>query len=68
MIIHAQVKLKKERCSDKEYFDKMLKKFSSEVQKSFVLEELRAKRYHMKPSMRRKLKPQICRNKWKFYK
>jgi ribosomal protein S21 len=67
IIAHAEVTLKKERCSDKAYFDKMLKKFSSEVQKNFVLEEVRARRYHYKPSMKRKLRSQIYRNKWKFY-
>jgi len=68
MIIKAEVKLKKERCSDKEYFERMLKKFSSEVSRSFIMEELRLKRTYLKPSMLKKIKPQVLRNKWKYYK
>ena len=68
MIINAEVKLKKERCSDKEYLEKMLKKFTHEMNKTFIMDELRLKRTYLKPSMLKKIKPQVLRNKWKNYK
>lgn len=68
MIINAEVKLKKERCSDKEYLEKMLKKFTNEMNKTFIMDELRLKRTYLKPSMLKKIKPQVLRNKWKNYK
>ena len=37
MRVNAEVRLKKERCSDKVYFDKMLKKFTNEMNKTFII-------------------------------
>jgi len=66
--INAEVKLNKNKCTDKAYFDKMYKKFSFEMQKTFVLEELRLKSRYVKPSQYKKLKAQSLRNKWKYLK
>jgi len=68
MRVNAEVRLKKERCSDKVYFDKMLKKFTNEMNKTFIMDEIRLKRTFLKPSMLKKIKPQVLRNKWKNYK
>ncbi|NBW58175.1 ribosomal protein S21/MRP21 [bacterium] len=59
--------LDSKKSTDKAYFDRAWKKFNSEVLRSGVLEEIRLKRRFLKPSALKKLKAQICRNKWKFY-
>lgn len=66
-MIQAEVKLDKSKSRDKAYFDKKLKQFTNAVKKSGIMEEIRLKRSHMKPSVRRKLASQISLNKWKFY-
>jgi len=66
-IVNACVKLDKKKCTDKVYFDKMVKKFMNEVQRSEVLEELRLKSRFLKPSQLRKLKKQLQHKKWKYY-
>lgn len=63
--IHAEVKLDKNKSTDKAYFDKMWSKFSRQFMNSGVIEEMRLKRCYYKPSMLRKVKKQIVRNKWK---
>jgi ribosomal protein S21 len=63
--VNVEVKLDKKKCTDKAYFDKMWNKFSREFMNSGVVEELRLKRCYYKPSMLRKIKKQIVRNKWK---
>lgn len=65
--INVEIKLDKKKCMDKAYFEKMLTKFSREVQRSEVMETLRLKRCHLKPSALRKHKKQIRHKKWKFY-
>lgn len=67
MIINCEVKLDKDKCSNKAYFDKKLKQFINNVKKCGVLEEIRLKRSYIKPSQRRKLSAQISANKWKYY-
>lgn len=64
-IINAQVKLDKKKCTDKAYFDKAWQRFNREFLNSGVMDELRLKRCFYKPSMLRKIKKQIVRNKWK---
>jgi ribosomal protein S21 len=63
--INAQVKLDPKKSTDKAYFDKMWYKFSRDFMNSGVIDELRLKRCYYKPSMRRKIKKQLVRNKWK---
>jgi ribosomal protein S21 len=63
--VNVEVKLDKKKCTDKAYFDKMWNKFSREYMNSGIVEELRLKRCYYKPSMLRKIKKQIVRNKWK---
>lgn len=67
MIINCEVKLEKNKCSNKVYFDKKLKQFTNLVRQCGILEEVRLLRNYMKPSVRRKLAPQISARKWKFY-
>jgi ribosomal protein S21 len=66
-IIHAEVKLDKKKCTDKVYFDRAVKKFMNNVQRSGVLEDLRLKSRHLKPSQLKKIKKQLQHKKWKFY-
>lgn len=65
-IINAQVKIDPKKSTDKAYFDKMWHKFNREFMNSGVIDELRLKRCFYKPSMLRKIKKQIVRNKWKY--
>jgi len=64
-MINVEIKLNKNKCTDKAYFDKMLKKFSDEVKRSFVMEELKLKRVFYKPSAFKKIKKDIKHLKWK---
>jgi len=64
-IINAQVILDKKKCTDKAYFDKAWQRFNREFLNSGVMDELRLKRCFYKPSMLRKIKKQLVRNKWK---
>lgn len=64
-IINAQVTLDKKKCTDKAYFDRAWQRFNREFLNSGVMDELRLKRCFYKPSMLRKIKKQIVRNKWK---
>lgn len=66
-IVNAYVKLDKKKSTDKAYFDKAYNKFSREFLKSGVIDELRLKRCYYKPSMMRKIKKEMSRNKWKYY-
>jgi len=66
-IVHAEVKLDKRKCTDKAYFDRMLKKFMNNVQRSGVLEDVRLKLRFLKPSQFKKIKKQLQHKKWKFY-
>jgi ribosomal protein S21 len=66
-ITHAQVTLNSKKSTDKAYFDKMYNKFSREFLKSGVLDQLRLKRCFYKPSMLKKVKKELARNKWKYY-
>jgi len=61
------VNLDKKKSTDKTYFDKAYRKFSSEVLKSGILDEVRLKRRYLKPSAFKKFKKEVTRNKWKFY-
>ncbi len=63
--INAQVKMDPKKSTDKTYFDKMLRKFGREFMNSGVIDDLRLKRCYYKPSMLRKVKKQLVRNKWK---
>lgn len=67
-IINAQVTLNKKKSLDKAYFEKAWNKFNREFLKSGVVEELRLKRCFYKPSMFKKIRKEITRNKWKFYR
>lgn len=64
---NAFVQLDKKKSTDKVYFDKAYRKFSSEVLRSGIFEEIRLKRRFLKPSAFKKFKKEITRNKWKFY-
>ena len=64
---NCEVKLDKNKASDKVYFDKKLKKFIGEVKKCGILEEVRLRRTFMKPSVKRKLSKQLSSLKWKYY-
>jgi len=66
-VINVSVSLDKKKCTDKAYFDKAYKKFAREVLRAGISEDLRFKRYYLKPSALRKLKKQFSRQKWKFY-
>ena len=68
MIIKSKVILDKSKSVEKPYFDKMYNKFSREVQKSLIIEELRYRRYFNKPSKHKKLKKEFARLKWRNYK
>lgn len=68
MIIKSKVILDKGKSIEKPYFDKMYNKFSREVQKSLIIEELRYRRYFNKPSKHKKLKKEFARLKWRNYK
>lgn len=68
MIIKSEVILDKSKSVEKPYFDKMYNKFSREVQKSLIIEELRYRRYFNKPSKHKKLKKEFARLKWRNYK
>lgn len=67
MIINAEVKLDKNKCTNKEYFDKKLNQFTKLVRQSEILEDLRFRRRVAKPSVIKKLKKERARFKWKFY-
>jgi ribosomal protein S21 len=67
MIIKCEVKLEKNKCSNKVYFDKKLKQFTNLVRQCGIMEDIRLRRSHMKPSVRKKLAPQIAARKWKYY-
>jgi ribosomal protein S21 len=67
MQIKSEVKLDPKKCQNKEYFEKMLKRFSNEVRKSEIMEDLRMKRCFYKPSAMRKIRKERQRTKWKFY-
>jgi len=64
---NVTVTLDKKKCTDKAYFDKAYKRFSREVLRAGIAEDLKFKRYYYKPSALRKLKKQFARQKWKFY-
>jgi len=64
---NAKVVLNGKKSLDKAYFDKAYNKFNREFLRSGVLDELRLKRCYYKPSVLRKLKKELARNKWKFY-
>ena len=66
-MINCEVKLDKDKCSNKLYFDKKLKQFTNSVKRCGILEETRIRRTYMKPSVRRKLAPKLSANKWKYY-
>jgi ribosomal protein S21 len=66
-MINCEVKLDKNKCTDKTYFDKKYRQFANLIRKHGIMDELRLRRCHMKPSVRRKLAPQISAAKWKFY-
>jgi len=66
-VINVSITLDKKKCTDKAYFDKAYKRFSREVLRSGIADDLRFKRYYYKPSALRKLKKQAQRLKWKFY-
>lgn len=67
MQIKSEVKLDIKKCQNKEYFEKMLKRFSNAVKKSEIMEDLRMKRCFYKPSAMRKIRKERQRTKWKFY-
>jgi len=67
MQVNCEVKLDKNKATNKVYFDKKLKKFMNEVKKCGVLEEVRIRRTFMKPSMKKKLSKQLSSLKWKYY-
>jgi ribosomal protein S21 len=64
---NAEVSLNGKKSLDKAYFEKALNKFGREFLKSGVLDVLRLKRCHYKPSKMRRVKKELSRNKWKFY-
>lgn len=66
-VVNAYVKLDKKKSTDKAYFDKAYNRFNREFLKSGVLDELRLKRCFYKPSMLRKIKKEMARNKWKYF-
>lgn len=66
-IINVSVTLDKKKCMDKAYFDKAYKRFAREVLRAGIAEDLRFKKYYYKPSVLRKLKKQVARQKWKWY-
>jgi ribosomal protein S21 len=66
-VIKVSVTLDKKKCTDKAYFDKAYKRFSREVLRSGIAEDLRFKKCYYKPSALRKLKKQFSKQKWKFY-
>lgn len=65
--IVCEVKLDKNKCTDKTYFDKKLRQFTQAVKRSGITDELRLRRNYMKPSVRKKLSAQISAAKWKYY-
>lgn len=67
MIIKSEVVLNKSKSAEKPYFDKMYNKFVREVQKSLIIEELRFRRYYVKPSKKKRLKKDFARLKWRNY-
>jgi ribosomal protein S21 len=66
-MINVEVKLDKKKSLEKPYFDKMWNKFNREVQRSFILEELKLKRCYYKPSRFKRLKKDISKLKWRYY-
>jgi len=66
-MINCEVKLDKNKCSNKLYFDKKLKQFTNAVKRCGILEEVRIRRSFMKPSVKRKLSVKLSANKWKYY-
>ena len=67
MQINCEVKLDKNKASNKAYFDKKLKIFTNEVKRCGILDEVRIRRSFMKPSVKRKLSKQLSSQKWKYY-
>jgi len=65
---NAEVALNGKKSLDKAYFERALSKFGREFFKSGVLDVLRLKRCHYKPSAMRRVKKELSRNKWKFHK
>jgi ribosomal protein S21 len=65
---NVSVELDKKRSSNKEYFEKKLNQFTREVKKAFIMEELKLKRCFYKPSRFKRVKKEITRLKWAFYK
>jgi ribosomal protein S21 len=68
MKLNAEVILDRKKSKDKAYFDRMYNKFSREVQKSGVLEDLKMRRCFYKPSKKKKVKKEFSRLKWLYYK
>jgi len=66
-MINCELKLDKDKVSNKIYFDKKLKQFSNMIKQCGIMDELRLRRAFMKPSVRRKLSKQISAQKWKYY-
>jgi ribosomal protein S21 len=66
-MINCEIKLDKDKVSNKVYFDKKIKQFTNMVKKCGVLDELRLRKTFMKPSTRKKLSKQISAQKWKYY-
>ena len=66
--INAEVTLNGKKSLDKAYFERALSKFGREFLKSGVLDTLRLKRCYYKPSAMRKVRKELSRNKWKFYR
>lgn len=67
MSINSEIQLDRDKATNKLYFDKKLKQFSNDLKKNGIMDELRLRRFHMKPSTRKKLSKQISAAKWKFY-
>lgn len=66
-MINVEVKLDNKKSRDKEYFDRKLNAFIREVKRSEILEELKWKRCHYKPSYKKRLKARMPSYKWKYY-
>lgn len=64
---NASVIIDGKKSTNKEFFDRMLRIFKSEVIRSDVQEELRKRRYALNPSQLRKYKKQNNWKKWKYY-
>jgi len=67
VIINCEVKLDKDKATNKVYFDKKLKQFSNEVKRCGIMEDIRKLKCFYKPSKRRKINAQLAHTKWKYY-